>query len=380
MARAAAVRWGALVRAGMVVSNTPAAVPEGFELIVAGHPTPNASSETAGRRALELARSMDRRGTLVVLLSGGASALLAAPAAGVTLNDKRVVTQTMMHAGADIRALNAVRKHLSDIKGGQLGASARGACLAFAVSDVVGDDPSVIGSGPTVPDPTTFADALALLKAFGGLDRYPASIVDRFSRGASGSVPETPKGGDPRLSRTTTHVIGSRVDAMDGAAEEARRRGYHTATIPEPVVGEARIAARRQVEVAAARAASMARPACVVSSGETVVTVKGDGRGGRNQEFALASALALPWNPAGTASPILCAAASIGTDGIDGPTDAAGAVVDSATVDRGRRLGLDPGKFLDRNDSYAFFAALGDLIHTGPTDTNVGDLQIFLLA
>jgi glycerate 2-kinase len=349
-------------------------MPSPFEVIAGGHPVPTIGSERAGRRALEVAGSLQADETLVVLLSGGASALMAVPAAGVALDDKRATTDRLLRAGADIHALNTVRKHLSAIKGGWLAARAPGACRAFAISDVVGDDLSVIASGPTVADSSTFADAVDVLRRFGEERAYPRAVVARLANGARGDVPETPKPGDPRLARAGSAVIGGRREAMDGAVREAETLGYHVLRIDDPVVGEARIAAPSHLRGVVARAAGVARPACIVSSGETTVRVVGDGKGGRNQEFALAAAA--PLAALGGAA----AAASAGTDGVDGPTDAAGAIVDATTVERARAAGLSPETFLDHNNAYAFFAALGDLILTGPTDTNVGDLQIILLA
>jgi hydroxypyruvate reductase len=296
------------------------------------------------------------------------------PAEGLTLDDKRATTERLLKAGADIHALNTVRKHLSAIKGGRLAARAGGACDAFAISDVVGDDPSFIASGPATADASRFADALDVLRRFGGEPAYPAGVVAHLRRGADGAIPDTPKIGDFTLSDATTSVIGSRRNAMAGALEDAASRGYHVLRLDDPVVGEARTTAIAHVRAVLARAAGMARPACVVSSGETTVHVTGRGKGGRNQEFALAAADLLPL----AGAPM--AIASAGTDGIDGPTDVAGAIADSTTIDRARAAGLVPGRFLSDNNAYAFFDALGDLIHTGPTGTNVGDLQVILLA
>jgi hydroxypyruvate reductase len=291
----------------------------------------------------------------------------------VTL-DARDERRTPCSARADIHALNTVRKHLSRIKGGQLAASTPGRCRTLAISDVVGDDLSFIASGPTVPDPTRFEDALDVLRRFGGLDAYPMPVVGRLTGGAAGQLPETPKPGDPRLARAVSAVIGGRRDAMIGAADRAKALGYHVVVYDAPVVGEARTAAESHLRYVEAAARAAERPLCVVSSGETTVRVRGSGRGGRNQEFALAAALAQV--PGFTTY----ALASLGTDGIDGPTDAAGAIVDSTTLARAGAADLTPHVYLEENNSYAFFAALGDLIHTGPTGTNVGDLQVILLA
>jgi hydroxypyruvate reductase len=298
---------------------------------------------------------------------------MAVPADGVTLDDKRATTTQLLRAGADIHALNTVRKHLSAIKGGQLAAATSARWAAFAVSDVVGDDPSVIASGPTEADATTYGDALAMLDRFGGRAAYPHAVVSRLTGGRDGDVPETPKPGDPNLARGATHIVGSRRDAMAGAAEAARSLGYHAVEVPDPVVGEARSSAAAWLTARVDQAIALARPCCLVSSGETTVHVRGTGSGGRNQEFALALVDRLASCPCSVA-------VSIGTDGIDGPTDAAGALVDSDTGARAERLGLPaPQFFLNNNNAYPFFASLGDLIKTGPTHTNVGDLQILLL-
>jgi hydroxypyruvate reductase len=374
MARAASRRLGPRIRAGLVVGVIPGPVPERFELVVGGHPAPTDASVRAGRRALELAESVAPDETLLVLLSGGASALMAVPAAGLTLDDKRATTSLLLRAGADIYALNTVRKHLSAIKGGWLATRARGACHTLVISDVVGDDLSVIASGPTVGDASGFQDALDALRRFEGEDVYPRAVVAYVRRGAGGSEVDTPAPGDPRLARSTTTVIGSRREAMAGALVEAASRGYHVLQLDEAVVGEARTAAAAHLRAVLARAGGVGRPACIVSSGETTVRVVGRGTGGRNQEFALAAAG--PLSRLGAPG----AVASVGTDGIDGPTDAAGALVDSTTIERAQAAGVSPGSFLADNNAYAFFARLGDLIHTGPTGTNVGDLQVVLLS
>jgi glycerate 2-kinase len=387
MAAAASRHVGRAIRAGLVVSATSGGPPPGFDSIVGGHPLPTAASEDAGRRALALADSVGIAETLLVLISGGASALMAAPAEGVTLDDKRATTERLLRGGADIHALNTVRKHLSSIKGGWLAARTKGACVALVISDVVGDDLSVIASGPTVADTSTFGDALDVLRRFGGETAFPSAVVARLRRGVGLGVPETPKPDHPRLAHATTRVIGSRRDAMAGAAVDAAARGYDVLRVDAPVVGEARTAAVAHLRAAMTQASGRSRPLCIVSSGETTVEVTGHGKGGRNQEFALASALA--WGQVGDRSgsdggpdprqtPIVLA--SVGTDGIDGPTAAAGALVDPTTLQRAAAAGLSPNRFLSDNNAYAFFDALGDLIHTGPTGTNVGDLQVILLA
>jgi hydroxypyruvate reductase len=279
-----------------------------------------------------------------------------------------------MAHGADIYELNTVRKHLSAIKGGRLAAASRGAVLTLAVSDVVGDDLSVIASGPTVPDDTTYSRALAVLERRGGLGAYPAEVVNHLQRGLAGGIEETPKPGDPRLARSAALVIGPQRGAIEGARRAAEALGYHVLVLPAPVTGEARDVALTHLAGVSNAASSLPRPLCVISSGETTVTVVGGGKGGRNQEFALAMA------PALACSGLRAVAASIGTDGIDGPTDAAGALVDPTSITRARAAGLESAEsYLAENNAYVFFDRLGDLIRTGPTDTNVGDLQVVLI-
>ena len=349
-------------------------LPGGVQWFVGGHPLPTQISVEAAERALAIAHQTAANDLLVVLLSGGGSALMALPAAGVSLADKQETARLLMAHSADIYELNTVRKHLSAIKGGQLAAAASAPVLTLAISDVVGDDLSVIASGPTVPDDSTFAEALAILERRGGLGSYPSSVVARVGAGANGRVAETPAADDPRLARVTAQVIGRQRGAVDGARVAAEELGYRVVAIDTPVTGEARDAARSHVDRVKQAVANVPRPVCVISSGETTVTVRGSGKGGRNQEFALAMAATI-----GSLGPNVVGA-SIGTDGVDGPTDAAGAMVDPTTTARATALQLDAQQYLDNNDVYIFFDRLGDLIRTGPTGTNVGDLQVMLIA
>ena len=348
--------------------------PAGFEWYDAGHPDPNRASLDAGRAALALAGEAGRAGALLVLLSGGASAMLVDPA-GVTLEEKLAAARALMLAGAPIDRLNAVRKHLSAIKGGGLAAAA-GRSVTLAISDVhgpVADDPSVIGSGPTVGDPTTYADALRAIREANC--QVPAAVLRRLERGAAGAEPETVKPGDPRLNRASWHLIGNRSHALDGARRAAEAAGYEVTVLPGATHGEARDAATRFLaEARRIASASPGRPLCVLAAGETTVRVTGPGRGGRNQEFALACVPAI----ASINHPAVIASA--GTDGADGPTDAAGALVDPTTSNRAQRAGLKWEEALAANDSYNFFAPLGDLIRWGPTGTNVGDVQVLLVS
>jgi glycerate 2-kinase len=362
-----------LVEDGLVVgSHVAGPLPSPLRWQEADHPVPGARSIEAGRAAIALARSLGARDTLVVLVSGGASALMALPVAGITLDDKQQVTRRLLTAGADIRALNTVRKHLSAVKGGRLAAACRGRVVGWLLSDVVGDDPAVIGSGPTVADQSTFADALAILDRHGGRAGFPGPVVAHLERGAAGGEEETPKPGSPAFHRVTTTVIGSARLSLEGAADAARGLGYSVVARAEPVVGEARAAARDHVAWVRATLDGVRERSCLLSCGETTVTVVGQGRGGRNQEFILAFVMALAsQNRALTVG-------SIGTDGIDGPTDAAGAIADETTIARAASAGLNASRALDENDSWTFFSSLADLILTGPTGTNVGDIQIVL--
>jgi glycerate-2-kinase len=363
------------VRAGLLACPRAPGAPPPFEVYLGGHPAPDDGSLAAGRRALDMASTLAADERLVVLLSGGASALLAVPAGGVSLADKRDATAGLLMAGADILALNTVRKHLSRIKGGWLGTTARSPTLTLAISDVIGDDLSVIGSGPTVADRTTYGEALAVLDRFGPRGRYPMAVVAWLERGAAGEIPETPKPGSPLLESSVARVIASRADALRGARLAAGALGYHVAVREEAITGEASSSAREHLEMAGALATSLRRPACILSAGETTVRVRGAGRGGRNQEFALAAAPLLHR----LGAEVVCA--SLGTDGIDGPTDAAGGMTDTTTLGRAKSLGIgEHERFLRENDSYTFLHGVGDLVLTGPTGTNVGDIQILLIS
>ena len=365
------------IRAGLVARTVGDAGHVSLECQSVGHPVPDDGSLIAGRRALALARQVVEGELLVVLLSGGASAGLTVPVDGLMLDDKMKATQALLRGGVAIDGINCVRKHLSAIKGGRLAAATEGSVLTLAISDVVGpnpDDPAVIGSGPTAPDPTRFADAVKIADLSAVRPAFPQAARAALERGCRGESPETPKPGDARLRRSHVHVIGSRIEAMREAARAAAALGYSVRTVTRPVVGEARRAGESYVQDMADLVRQGPRPACIVSAGETTVEVKGPGRGGRNQEFALAAVQALGRHHA-------CAVlASVGTDGIDGPTDAAGAVVDTTTLTRAHARGLrEPTYYLEANDSYAFFDELSDLIRLPDTQTNVGDLQVALV-
>jgi glycerate 2-kinase len=349
------------------------AVPAPVEWYQCAHPIPDARSLAAAERALEIASSVGTDECLVLLLSGGASALMALPAPGIALSDKQDCIRTMMLAGADIHALNTVRKHLSAIKGGRLAAACRGTTLTLAVSDVVGDDLSVIGSGPGVADATTWADAAVALERFGG-PQHSRAVLELIARGVDGQIGETPKAGDAALARAHAQVIASQRHAVDAARETATSLGYEVVAFAEAITGEAREVAPRWFGRIEDLLRQAGRPVCVLSAGETTVHVTGSGRGGRNQEFVLSLVGLIAEHRRDLVI------ASVGTDGIDGSTDAAGALIDGSTQNRALAMGLSPDAFLTDNNSYDFFGVLGDLIHLGRTDTNVGDLQIVLSA
>ena len=346
------------------------------EIVEAGHPLPDGAGVQGTRRMAELLASATKRDLVLAAISGGGSALLTLPSAGLRLADLQVTTDLLLRAGATIVEMNAVRKHLSQIKGGGLVRLAGGAAVASLIlSDVVGDPLDVIASGPTVPDPSTFGDAVSVLERYDLVDRVPKEVRRHLEAGLHGDVPDTPKAGAGLFARVHNVIVGSNHLAAEAAVREALARGLNALLLSTFVEGEAREVAR----VAAALAKELVvhdrpvpRPACLVWGGETTVTVKGQGKGGRNQELALAAALSMQGLP----NVVLIA---LGTDGTDGPTDAAGAVATGETVARAQGLALDPRAHLADNDAYPFFGALKDLVLTGPTGTNVNDL-LFLYA
>jgi glycerate 2-kinase len=375
MAAEARDRIGVRLRDTLAIAPGPLAkdTPSDFRVIAASHPLPDESSVAAGRAALDFAGLADDGDLLIVALSGGASAMMVAPADGIALADKIAIATALMRAGASIRELNAVRKHLSAIKGGQLlrAVHPRVTVLSLVLSDVPGDDLSTIGSGPTAADPFTWSDAIAVLKRRGLWGRAPEAVRAHLERGAAGEIDETVKGGDPVLSRARNIIVGSNETALEAAAKTASQMGYEVDRSHE-LSGDANVAGR----ALAAYICGIERPrTCVIAGGETVVKVSGGGRGGRSQQCALAMALELARNAAGRR----IAAIFAGTDGIDGPTNAAGAFVSPHTIARSIEARADAEKCLVRNDSYAFFKALGDLIVTGPTGTNVADVFIALV-
>lgn len=348
-----------------------------IELLEAGHPIPDANGEAAASAILELANQAGADDLVIFLLSGGGSALMPLAWEGITLQDKQKAASLMLASGATIHQINTVRKHCSRVKGGRLAqAIAPARLITLIISDVVGNDLDVIASGPTVADPTTFADALGVIGQLGLKSKMPASIISHFEAGVRNQVPETPKADSFPWQHVQNVIIADNLLAMEAARKKARELGYNTLLLSSMMEGETRTVA--QVHGAIARETNLtanpiAPPACLLSGGETTVTVRGKGLGGRNMEFALASALDIAGCPEIV---LLCG----GTDGTDGPTDAAGAIADGLTTERAGRLGLDAEDFLQRNDSYHFFKALDDLVITGPTHTNVMDLRIFLIS
>jgi len=377
MAREAHAQIGDKIGDALVVAalSSPSDLPSGlpFRVMPGAHPLPDAASERAGRAALEFVKRARADELILLLLSGGASALAVAPAAGISLNDKISLTSSLMRAGASIHELNTVRKHLSDLKGGGLlrALTADVRILSLILSDVADNDLATIGSGPASADPTTFADAIAVLKRRRLWGRTPEPVRDRLERGAAGETRETVKPDDPLLERAVNIIVGDNQLAQEAAAGCAQQLGYRierAASLSDDAERAGRALAKHLLSLRGERV-------CLITGGEPVVTVKGDGRGGRAQHCALALAVALGENE----NPSKLSALIAGTDGIDGTTDAAGAIVNPATVARAREAGLDPAKMLARNDSYTFFKALGDLVVTGPTGTNVTDIFVGLM-
>jgi len=373
MGEAALAALGGRVASGVI------AVPRGsggkagpVRFVEAGHPLPDDGSRAAAREIRTLLAGAREGDLVIALLSGGGSAMVSEPADGVSGEEKAEVVRRLLSAGADIASLNTVRKHLSSVKGGLLARAAGPAAVwALLLSDVPRDDPSVIASGPFSPDPTTYADAEAVLARHGVLDTVPAAVRRHLAAGASGRIPETPESGDPAFERVACAIVGSNRTAVEAAGKAAKADGSGVVLLPGFLHGEARDCARAFCVRLREAAASLSpgRAVFLVAGGETTVTVRRSGQGGRNQEFALSAAVEL----AGQEGMSVLAA---GTDGIDGPTDAAGAFADGTTSARAAALGLSPDRHLDANDAYPFFRALGDLVVTGPTGTNVADLAI----
>ncbi len=347
------------------------------QLIEAGHPVPDENGAAGSRAILKMAGEAGQDDLVLCLMSGGGSALLPLPAKGLTLKDKQDTIKVLLSCGATIHEINAIRKHTSGIKGGRLARAAYPATLvSLILSDVVGDDLDVVASGPTVPDSSRFIDCMEIFDKYNIMKKLPPAVVNHIQAGISGKVHETPKAGDPIFENVNNIIIGSNFEAIMAAKKEAESLGYNTLVLSSMIEGETKHVAH--VHGAIAREIiktgnPLPPPACILSGGETTVSITGDGLGGRCQEFALAAALDISENE----NIVILTA---GTDGTDGPTDAAGAVIDSGTIQRATEKGLDPKKYLSNNNSYHFFKNLNDLIITGPTNTNVMDLRIVLAA
>ncbi len=341
-----------------------------------GHPIPDEKGVSGSQEIAGLLERLGENDLVICLISGGGSALLPSPAEGITLEDKQKMTNLLLECGANINEINAIRKHISELKGGGLARLTYPSTLiTLILSDVVGDPLDVIASGPTVPDKSTFGDCMAILKKYNLLEKVPQSIKGRIQRGVNGEIEETPKTGSPIFEKTQNVIIGSNIIAVKSAEQRARELGYNPLILSTSIEGETREVAKVHAAIAKEIVKTnhpIGPPACVISGGETTVTIRGKGLGGRNQEFVLASALDIQ----GLKDVVVL---SGGTDGTDGPTDAAGAIADVDTVRRARELGLDANVYLEDNDSYHFFEKLEDLLITGPTNTNVMDLRLILV-
>ena len=373
MARAAERVLGRRITAGLVnVKYGHVVRVQRIELNECGHPVPDERGVAGAARIAEIAEGAGDPDLVLCLISGGASALLPLPAEGLTLPEKQATTRLLLASGANIHEFNAVRKHISRIKGGQLARMAAPAHVeALLLSDVIGDNLDVIGSGPTAPDASTFGAVAGVLEKLAITGRVPAPVRERIERGVRGEIPETPKPADPIFNRVRNTVVGSNRLALDAAARRARQLGYRTLVLSSVIEGETREIARMHAAVAreiVEAGQPVKPPACIITGGETTVALKGSGLGGRNQEFALAAAIDI----AGLREVLVFSA---GTDGTDGPTDAAGAIVDGCTLSRKP----DALRYLNENDSYHYFEALGDLVKTGPTNTNVMDVRLALV-
>lgn len=374
MAMAVERLLGSRIADGMVITNEGNALPlRHLRVYEASHPLPDARGLAATAELLRMVSAAGEQDLVLCLLSGGASALMVQPAAGIELEQLQRTTEALLASGAPIDSVNAIRKHLSAVKGGRLAeAVCPAALVTLMLSDVVGNEQTAIGSGPTVPDPTSFADCIAVIERHGLGERLPEPVLGRLGRGARGEIPETPTAGAPLFERTTNLVVGDNARALAAAATRAADLGYRPFVLTARLQGEARTVGCRLAAAGSSCVADVAKPTCLLAGGETTVTLRGQGRGGRNQEVALAAAIHLEGSDTVTF-------AAVGTDGTDGPTDAAGAFADGTTVQRGRARGLNASDCLLDNDSYTFFGALGDLIRTGPTRTNVMDLQVVLV-
>jgi len=342
----------------------------------AGHPIPDEAGLKGTKQIIQLLQHTGEKDLVICLLSGGGSALLPCPVEGLTLENKQQVTKLLLEVGATIQEINAVRKHISRVKGGQLARLVYPSTLiSLILSDVIGDDLDSIASGPTVPDPSKFSDCQHILDKYSIKQKIPFVVLELLERGAKGEIKETPKADDPGFETTQNLIIGSNIMALKAAMKKAQELKYHSLILSSFIEGETREVAKVHAAVAKeilSTGSPVPRPACVISGGETTVTIRGKGLGGRNQEFALATAIEID----GLEDMVIL---SGGTDGTDGPTDAAGALADGKTVRRAIAQGLNAEFHLRENDSYHFFEPIGDLLITGPTYTNVMDLQLVIV-
>ena len=369
---------GDRIATGLVVTKYDHGLPlRRVELREAGHPIPDANGVHAVDEMRTLLTGLRHEDIVLCLISGGGSALWPSPAQGITLDEKQTLTSLLLRAGATIRELNAVRKHLSSVKGGQLARWVQPArIVSLIMSDVIGDPLDFIASGPTAPDTTSFKDALSVVQKY-GVDA-PTAALSRLRQGAAGQIEDTPKLGDSIFSAVDNFIIANNTLLLDAALRKAIQLGFRTIILASEIEGEAKdiggffaAVARETVQ----RGNPIEPPVCILAAGETTVTVRGSGKGGRNQEMALAWAMAM----SDRSLPAPCCFASVASDGTDGPTDAAGGLVDTGTCSRAAALGMNPGKSLQANDSYPLLKATGDLIVTGPTYTNLMYLQILLV-
>ncbi|MBS0183693.1 MAG: glycerate kinase [Nitrospira sp.] len=376
MAQALEATLGTRLDDGLVIVKTGHTLAtKRIAVLEASHPIPDRAGLQATRRLLQLTQHLTSRDLLIVLLSGGASSLLPAPVAGVTLTDKQRTTRLLLRSGATINEINVVRKHLSLVKGGGLAMSTRAKVVTLLLSDVIGDDLGSIGSGPTAGDASTFADAVEVLQQYRCWHAVPAAVRRYLCQGRKGDAPETLKPGSRRLRSVQHHIIGNNRMMLEAVARAAQQAGLHTKLVSHPIMGEARVAAKQLtdfVKTITEGPGHLMRPCCVVAGGETTVTVTGHGKGGRAQEFAASAAFEI----AGLPNTWVMA---LGTDGTDGPTDAAGAIVSGSTVVRAKKLAIDLRSSLNKHNTYPALKALGCHIHTGPTGTNVNDLYLVLL-
>ena len=343
----------------------------------AGHPVPDEAGLSGTRQIIDMLRQTGEKDLVFCLISGGGSALLPCPVEGVTLEDKQLVTKALLECGATIHEINALRKHISQVKGGRLATLAYpSTMISFILSDVIGDDMDSIASGPTVPDTSTFSDSLYILEKYKIKHKVPSAVIEFLEKGVRGDVEETPTAHDPVFRQVQNVIIGSNIQAVTASRQMAEELGYNTLLLSTFIEGETKDVAKVHAAIAREIINSgnpVERPACVISGGETTVTIRGEGLGGRNQEFALAAGIDIN----GLKEVIIL---SGGTDGTDGPTDAAGAIADGTTMERARKLGLDAELYISENNSYHFFKQLDDLIITGPTFTNVMDLRLVIVS